>query len=216
MSDEARAAPAGRGAAASAEAALEALLSRQSVPPLLLEEPAPDDAELEELLAAAVCAPDHGAIRPWRFLVIRGAARERLGEIFAAALRARVPDADAEAQEKERQRPLRAPLLVAVCVETMPGHPKVPVVEQLLTGGAAAQNLLNALHLRGYGAIMLTGDNAHDERVKAALGLAEKDAIVGFVYVGTPGQPLRPKKRPPVARFLRHWTGAPTETAHEG
>ncbi len=185
--------------------AWEALITRQSVPPAMLQEPAPDDAELAELLAAAVCAPDHGAIRPWRFVAIRGEGRDALADIFVEALKNRAPEADEAAIEKERQRPLRAPLIVAVCAITNPSHPKVPVIEQIVSAGAAAHNLLIACHVHGYGAIMLTGDNAYDQTVQAASGLEAKDALVGFVYIGTPKQELRAKKRPPVERFLTVW-----------
>src|ERR671919_2988819 len=94
--------------------ALEAVLTRHSVAPTFLGEPAPDDAALERILAAGACAPDHGRLRPWRFIVIRGQARERLGEVFAEALLKRQPDARPEALEQERGRPLRAPVLIAV------------------------------------------------------------------------------------------------------
>ena len=75
--------------------AMELLLNRMSIAPRLHEEPAPNEAELGQILAAACRAPDHGRLRPWRFIVIRGDARVRLGEVFAEALRARQPDTTA-------------------------------------------------------------------------------------------------------------------------
>ena len=131
--------------------------------------------------------------------------REALGDVFVEALKKRKPEADDAAIDKERQRPLRAPLIVAVCAITNPDHPKVPVIEQIVSAGAAAHNLLIACHIKGYGAIMLTGDNAHDAAVHAALGLEPKDTVVGFIYIGTPKQELRGKKRPPVEGFLENW-----------
>ena len=81
--------------------AMELLLNRTSIAPRLHQEPAPSDAELGQILAAACRAPDHGRLRPWRFIVIRGEARARLGEVFAAALKARAPDASEAAIETE-------------------------------------------------------------------------------------------------------------------
>jgi len=187
--------------------ALEALMTRNSVPAKFLREPAPDGADLEAILETAMRAPDHASLRPWRFLIIRGEARSRLGEIFADALCRRDPLADAAAREKELGRPLRSPLIIAVCAEVVEGNPKVPVVEQIVTVGAAAQNMLTAAHAMGYAAIMLTGKNAHDPYVKQALGLQPKDEIVGFLYFGTPDIEIRPKKRPAAAEFVREWTG---------
>ena len=164
---------------------LEAVLTRQSVPPAFLCEPAPDDAALEGILAAGAAAPDHGRLRPWRFIVIRGAARARLGEVFASALLRRQPDAPAAALEQERGRPLRAPLLIAVAARIDPQHPKIPEIEQILSTAAAAQNMLIAAHAQGFGAKWLTGANAYDEYVKGALGLAPTDRLLGFIHLGS-------------------------------
>ena len=142
--------------------ALETMISRNSVPARLLNEPAPEGAELQEILDCAMRAPDHGALRPWRFLVIRGESRQRLGEVFAEALCRRDPLADAEARQKEMGRPMRSPLIIAVCAKIVDDHPKVPPVEQIVACGAAAQNVMNAAHAKGYAGIMLTGANAHD------------------------------------------------------
>ena len=187
--------------------AMEAMLSRSSVPAKFLREPAPDGADLEAILETAMRAPDHASLRPWRFLIIRGDARRRLGEVFVEALGRRDPLADAATREREMGLPLRSPLIVAACAEIVEDNPKVPMVEQIVTVGAAAQNMLNAAHAMGYAAIMLTGKNAHDPHVKKALGLQPKDEIVGFLYFGTPESEVRPKKRPAAAEFVREWTG---------
>ena len=165
--------------------ALEAVLTRQSVAPAFLAEPGPDDAALARILAAGACAPDHGKLRPWRFIVIRGQARERFGEVFVEALKRRQPDAPQAAIEQERMRPLRAPLLIAVAARLAPQHPKIPEIEQILSTAAAAQNILLAAHAQGFGAKWLTGANAYDDHVKSALGLAPDDRLLGFIHLGT-------------------------------
>ena len=165
--------------------ALAALSSRQSVAPAFLGEPGPDDAALERILAAGASAPDHGRLRPWRFIVVRGDARARLGEVFAQALRQRDSEASEAALEQERKRPLRAPLVIAVAARIAKDHPKIPEVEQILSTGAAVQNILLAAHAQGFGAKWLTGANAYDEHVKSALGLAPQDRLVGFIHIGT-------------------------------
>lgn len=186
---------------------MDAMLTRRSTKADTLGEPAPRGETLVDLLQAGMSAPDHGAIRPWRFKVIDGKARERLGDVFADALRRREPKADAEALEAIRSKPLRAPLIVAVCAEIMGNHPKVPAVEQIVSAACVAQNVLTAAHARGYGAILLSGWPAYDPHVKQALGLADKDAIVGFLYLGTPREAPRDKKRPAAADFLSIWDG---------
>ncbi len=162
--------------------AIDALLRRRSAK--TLTEPAPDEGALELLLACASRAPDHGRLRPWRFIVIRGAARARLGELMADQLRRKQPAAGAEALQRERQKPLRAPLIVTVAA-VCDGAAKVPAIEQTLAAGAAAQNMMLAAAALGFGAMWKTGDAAYDDAVKAALGLESRDAIVGFLYIGT-------------------------------
>lgn len=182
--------------------AIEALTSRRS--PVKLVEPAPGDAEITALLNAAIRAPDHGRLRPWRFLVLRGAARERLGDVLAKALKARAPDVPGDVVERERQKPLRAPLMIVVAAAIAEG--KIPPVEQILSAGAAAQNIMLAAHAMGFGAMWRTGDGAYDAQVKEALGLKSDDAIVGFLYLGTPaGRTPIPPDEPPAQSFVREW-----------
>jgi nitroreductase len=187
--------------------ALEAVMTRASVAPAFLTEPAPEGAALERILAAGASAPDHGRLRPWRFILIRGGARARLGEVFAEALRRRQADAPEAALEQERARPLRAPLLIAVVAKVDPEHPKIPEVEQILSTGAAVQNLLLAAHAQGFGGKWLTGANAYDDHVKKALGLAPDDRLVGFVHLGSiEGKPPAVPHADPAA-LTAEWSG---------
>lgn len=186
---------------------LDAIAGRHSVPAPFLAEPAPDDAALERIIAAGSAAPDHGRLRPWRFLVIRGEARDLLGEIFVEALVQRSPDAGEAAKEQERARPIRAPLMIAVLVTTDPHHAKIPLVEQILSAGAAAQNMLLAAHALGYGAKWVTGSNAYDDSVKRALGGGPDDVIAGFLHFGsvTGDPPAVPHAEPSSLGF--EWRG---------
>ena len=186
--------------------ALDVITSRQSARAMTLRAPAPAGADLAEILQAGMSAPDHGAIRPWRFKLIEGEARSRLGDVMADALKRREPEADEAALSNIRAKPLRAPLIVAVCAEVS-DHPKVPAVEQVIAAACAGQNILNAAHAKGYGAVMLTGWVAYDPHVKLSLGLDEKDAIVAFVYMGTSDAPGPVKERPDHADFTQVWAG---------
>ena len=134
----------------------ECLRRRRSVPSRLLGEPGPTPDQVLALLAEAVRVPDHGKLAPWRFLRIQGAARATLGELLAARALERDPQAPAAAVEKDRQRFSHAPLVLAVIGRLTPGH-KVPVQEQLLSGGAVCFALLQAAQALGFGAQWLTG-----------------------------------------------------------
>ena len=189
-------------------AAIDALLSRQSCAPRLLTDPAPSDAELRIMADIAVRAPDHGTLRPWRLVCVQGSARQKLGEVFATAYAGRHPSASAEQLQRERAKPLRAPLVIGVAAVIANDHPSVRVVDQQLAIGAAAMNLLNAAHILGYGGMWLTGESCHDPDVKRSLGLAAGDFIAGWIYLGTPKAPPTPRQRAMPEDVLRHWNGA--------
>ena len=162
--------------------AIDALLTRRSA--RALTEPAPDAGALELMFASAVRAPDHGRLRPWRFVIMRGAARERFGELLAAHLRRAHPHSDEETLRRERLKALRAPLIVAVAARCNPAV-KIPLIEQVLSAAAAAHAMMLAAPALGFGAMWKTGGPAYDAEVKTSLGLAADDAIVGFLYLGT-------------------------------
>jgi nitroreductase len=184
------------------EIVIPTLLSRASVK--LLGEPGPGDAELRLIFEAAVRAPDHGKLRPWRFFVIRGDARRQLSELFAAGVKRREPGANEAQIEKEREKPLRAPMTIAVVAKTVVGH-KIPEIEQALSAGAAAMNMLNAIHALGFGAKWVTGANCYDPEFKRAFGLDATDQMVGFIHVGTPMEKSAPADRPDPAEFVVEW-----------
>lgn len=187
--------------------ASELLKIRASTPWRELGEPGPGDGQIAEFLEAAMATPDHGAVRPWRFVVVRGAARQALGALFTEALLKRNPDADETTIEKDLDRMRRVPLLIVVAARIDRAHKKVPPAEQIACTGMAAQAILLAAQARGYGGIMLTGDHAYDPHVKAGLGLDATDEIVAFVYIGTAQRELKPRKRPDSSEFTTEWKG---------
>ena len=184
--------------------ALDLLLNRVSVTRLV--EPAPSAEQLQLMFRAALRAPDHGQLRPWRFLTIEGQARDRLGELFAEALRLRQPDASEEVLQKPRKMPLRAPMLVAVIARPV-SHPKVPEVEQLLAVSCAAHGLLLAAHAQGLGAVWRTGEFAYDRHVAEGLGLTAGEQLLGFIYLGTPEGGLRIPPALEPKDFVEQWSG---------
>jgi nitroreductase len=144
---------------------------------------APTKEHLAIALQAAVRAPDHGRLRPWRFMLIEGNQRRKFGDLLAESAKRRVPGLSDGDLQRERDKAMRAPLIILVACRVVPGT-KVPAIEQILAAGAATQNILLALHAQGYAAAWKTGEAAYDSEVKKALGLAVDDHLIGFVYVG--------------------------------
>lgn len=184
--------------------ALDVLLNRVSVPRLI--EPAPDAAQREILFGAALRAPDHGALRPYRFLTVEGEARNRMGELLAQALIESGGGADEKALEKARLGPLRAPLVVVV-IAKLADHFKVPKKEQLITAGCAAHGVLLAAYALGVGAVWRTGELSCSTHVAQGLGLAADEQVIAFLYLGTPQNPPRVAAKPDVPDFVSEWRG---------
>jgi nitroreductase len=173
--------------------ALDAIFTRRSLK-VVRPDPVPHEL-IERLLAAAVQAPNHYRVRPWRFIVLQGEARNRLGDVFAEILQENHPDLSPEALEIERGKPLRAPLVIAVGVD-LPDDPRVIKVENICAAAAAVENLLMAAQALGLAAIWRTGSAAYEPRVKAFLGLQPDQPLIAFVYLGYP----ETRKLPPVDR----------------
>jgi nitroreductase len=144
---------------------------------------APTTDHLAIALQTAVRAPDHGRLRPWRFMLIEGNQRRKFGELLAESAKRRVPGLSDGDLQRERDKAMRAPMIIIVACRIVPGT-KIPAIEQILAAGAATQNILLALHSLGYAAAWKTGEAAYDSEVKKALGFAVDDHLVGFVYVG--------------------------------
>ncbi len=184
--------------------AMELLISRESA--MKLTSPGPDQAALDRMFQSALRAPDHGRLRPWRFVVVPKDKRERFGELMAECLRRGQPDAPADMLQRERDKAMRAPVIVVAAATVQRGH-KIPEVEQLVSAAAAAENIMLAANAEGFGAMWKTGAPAYDAAVKQALGLDPDNDIVGFLYIGTQVGGGSPAARPVVHDLVSVWQG---------
>ena len=174
---------------------IDLLATRRSVNPNFLAGPGPSRAEIETLLRLAARVPDHGKLAPWRFLVIEGDARGRLGAKALAIRLADKPDLDDATRQGELKRFALAPLVVAI-VSRAREHVKIPVWEQQLSAGAVCMALSVAAKVLGFSSTWLTEWPAYSAPFRAALGLAPDERIAGFIHIGratvTPDDRPRP------------------------
>lgn len=182
-----------------------ALDARLSVPSKQLGEPGPDQATLLRMLQSAVRVPDHGRRVPFRFLRIAGDARHALGTLLEQLTRERTPEAGDAVFERERLRFSHAPLVVAV-IGAQGEDEKIPAHERWSTASCVCFALLQAAQMAGFGAQWLTGWAATDAGVRQRLGVADDEAIVGFIHIGTPKLDAPERDRPDPATLLRDWT----------
>lgn len=167
---------------------------------LKLSEPGPTRADIGKIIAAGTRAPDHGRLRPWRFIVLEGEARNKLGAAMADLLRKKMPDALESQLAAEAAKPLRAPTIIAVAAKITKG--KIPEIEQIAAVAAALQNMFLTAHALGYGVMWKTGGAAYATSVKELLGLAAEDHIVGYLYLGKNAAP-GPVVQAPVEELVR-------------
>ena len=181
--------------------ALETLLTRASSSKLAL--PIPDAEAIRRILAAAMRAPDHGRLVPWRFLVVQGGGLARLADAGAASLRRREPEASEADLARAREKLTRAPLVIVLGGRMIVGH-KIPVFEQQLAVAAGAMNVLNALHATGFAGKWVTGANADDPAFARDLGFGEGEQLFGMIMAGTPDR-LEAAPRADAAALTRFW-----------
>ena len=172
-----------------------------------LDAPAPTRAQIETAIECAATAPDHKKLRPWRFIVTEGDARHELGRALVEAAQSKAVQDGEKLSEKTIKKthtmPLRAPLIITI-VTQMQAHKKVPPFEQMLSAGAAVQNLILALKAQGFSTVWRTGLLCNEPAVKAYFDVGPDDYVTAFVYTGTSPKD-EPKRKPidiePLVRF---------------
>ena len=188
--------------------ALSLLQTRRSGRPRDMVEPGPSPEELERILTIAVRTPDHGKLTPWRFVTISRPQRQALADVLAGALPEHDPEATTAHYAKALEFAHQAPAIIVLISSPIEGH-KIPVWEQQLSCGAVAMNMLHAAHALGYVGGWITGWAAYSDRVRAAF-CNEGERIAGFIFLGSPGQPLEERPRPELSTLVTEW--APPES----
>ena len=171
---------------------VEAVRTRRSV--ARLTDPGPSDDEICDMITDAARGPDHGLVRPWRLVLVRGDARNTLGAAFAGQL----STGDPKERSRASVKPLRAPVLVSI-VFTPRGISNVPHWEQLAATACVVNNLMLLLHAQGWGAMWRTGAPCTFETVRDLLGIEHDEQLLGWIYIGTPASETRPS--PPACNW---------------
>ena len=181
----------------------EALIhSRQNVSPRRLIEPGPSPAQLAQLFDAAAAAPDHGLLRPWRFVIVPQAQRALLSEVFALALVDRDPDATPVQIEQAREKAHRAPLLLLAVARLGPVEPDIPAPERLVSLGCAIQNMLLSAHAMGFGTGLTSGRAMGSAHMRTLFAVTEDEQPVCFVNIGTVSKRKPQRPRPGASEFV--------------
>lgn len=151
---------------------------------------------------ASAAAPDHGLLRPWRFVIIPAHRRDDLAQAFALALIDRDPGATLAQIEAAREKAQRAPCLLLAVARLGCCEPPMPALEQLVSVGAAIQNLLLSANGHGFGCGLTSGQAMQSRRIRDLFQLTEGEEAVCFINIGTICQQKMPRLRPDVSVFV--------------
>jgi nitroreductase len=176
--------------------------SRQNISPKRLVEPGPDTEQFAQIFRAAAAAPDHGLVKPWRFVVVPVSKRAALAEAFALALIDRDPGATLEQIEAAREKAHRAPCLVLAVAQLGDCEPPIPKLERMVSVGAAIQNILLSAHSQGYGSSLTSGQAMQSQRLRALFQLKEGEEAVCCINIGTVSKRKMPRLRPDISTFV--------------
>jgi nitroreductase len=184
---------------------LDAIRARKHMGALMLQAPGPNAAEMDAILEAGAAAPDHGKIVPFRFVVVPDSARRAFIDASLAAFNAAVPDADEVGLKKARGKAEQPPAVVALIARIDTGHPKIVASDQWLTVGCAMQNLWLAAESLGFACGVSSGRLMDTDIMRKAFGLAENEALVSLVSIGTPKERQPPRAKPALADVVRQF-----------
>lgn len=177
------------------------LAKRRSASAMTLTAPGPDDGQLAEILRIAARVPDHGKLAPWRFIVLKGEAKDAFAERIATLADSQANPTKATAALRKLTRP---PVCVAVISRHIPGE--IPEWEQRQSASAVCHQMLLAAAALGWGANWITDWYSYDPRATAILGLADGEQVAGYLYLGTTNEQPQERTRPDVAAITSYWS----------
>lgn len=167
--------------------------------------PAPSPKELDQLIQAALRAPDHARLKPARFLTVSGDGLGRLGQLFVDATEKNLDTALSDEQKTDILALTQRAPMILIPYAHLQNHPKVPEIEQKLSVACAVQNILLGCESLGYQAIWRTGEMAYDAFVSQSLGLESNEVLLGFIYIGTQTGRVKPIPSYDNEDFIRDW-----------
>ncbi|WP_262694292.1 nitroreductase family protein [Kordiimonas aquimaris] len=168
------------------------LMTRRSVRTRDMASPGPDHNAIKKILAAGMRVPDHGKLAPWRFIVLTGPERAKLGKAIQDGMIAEF-ESSPKVAEKMSGYATQSPALIIAIYSPNDSRP-IPEWEQQLSTGAACQNMIIAATALGYAAQWLTGWASYSKYVAKALQMKPKEKIAGFMFFGDHTE--NPKERP--------------------
>ncbi|NNE59005.1 MAG: nitroreductase [Hellea sp.] len=185
---------------------LEFLKNRRSNMSKFMTGPGPSEEQLNEMLMIAARVPDHRKLSPWRFIIFKDDARQKIGAHIGSLFEKQNPDMPIDRVLFEAQRFLRAPLVVGVVSSPVDCARGTPEWEQRLSSAIVCYNLCLAAQAHGFGAQWLTEWYSYEQTFCAEIGVTTPEQVTGFIYIGTAGAPSLPRPRPKLEPLITHYS----------
>jgi len=173
--------------------------SRRSIYPKNYNSKPIDSTVLSAILENANWAPTHRMTEPWRFKIIAGDTRNKLGEVLANWYQQNTPPTAYKVSkfEKTLHKPSKCTYVIAVCMQRDPKK-SVPEFEEICATACAVQNILLSAWSYDLGAYWSTPKAINSPEVSSFLKLGKGEQCLGFVFMGHHDLPQFEGKRTPI------------------
>lgn len=176
------------------------ILTRRSIG-MFADTPVDPDL-IQTLLETAVWTPNHRLTEPWRFILVAGAARDKVADIrrTMAYERSQAPAEDLRQKQADEmyQKIMNVPLILLVVMQP---NSHVDIREEDYASCACLiQNFMLLAWEQGIGTNWKTFKE--DPRLRDYLGITAGEKVVGFVHVGYPAELPQSRRIPAHERII--------------
>lgn len=169
---------------------------RRSVFPVQYNSESITKETIEKLLEAANWAPNHKKTEPWRFKVLMGDSKARLGEFLSKKYQ------EVEAKPKQikikklQENPKKAAAIITICMQRDPNE-SLPEWEEIAATAMAVQNMWLAATELGIGSYWSSPGLI--KYMDEFLDLNNGEKCLGFFYLGYSDEEIIQGAREPIA-----------------
>ncbi|MGB3591321.1 MAG: nitroreductase [Nonlabens sp.] len=141
----------------------------------------PDD--LVEILESSRWAPTHKKTEPWRYKVIQGEARTRLGDFMMAQFEENEGKPAGIKLRKQKEK-MQASAAIILIFMNRDSKERIPEWEEIAAVSMSVQNMWLTAHSLGYGAYWSSPKSYAHMKKFESIQVGENEKFLGFFYIG--------------------------------
>ncbi|WP_350284696.1 nitroreductase [uncultured Croceitalea sp.] len=167
---------------------------RRSVFPVQYNDRSIAKGDIEKILEAANWAPNHKKTEPWRFKVLTGDAKVKLGDFLSKKYEETETKPKQIKIKKLQENPKKAAAIIAICMQRDPNE-SLPEWEELAATAMAVQNMWLCCTELGIGSYWSSPGLI--KHMDAFFEMNEGEKCLGFFYMGYSDEtPMEAARRP--------------------